>query len=147
MKKRHFSLLEVLIAIMLITASLPLLLTPFVYASVDQMETIQKLKQEQAAQYIITTLLGDLQTGTIPLNQLDQGSDYPFRSEWNTKEDKYLGSYKFNKLKGDNEEGVELWQVSLSLEDPAKKTVAKTVFSYEFIVKRIKEASVEPPQE
>lgn len=131
MKKRYFSLLEVLISILLLLMSLPLLLTPFVLASTDQMETIQKLKDEKIAFYILTSLLIDLQTGGISLSQLDSDQPYPLKSDW--KALPASGSYSFKKLKPQRQTntGIELWQVTIQLNE-------NSTFLFQFIVQRNK---------
>lgn len=139
--KRHFSLLEVLIALLLITASLPLLLTPFIYATTDQMETVQKLRKEKTALYYLVTVLGELHSGAIPLSQLDGEQPYPFKPEW--KEMPVPGTYKFKKIRDkpiSEGQSVELWQTTLEIADSS--------FTYEFVVKRGKaEQEVPKPQE
>jgi type II secretory pathway pseudopilin PulG len=120
-QKRHFSLLEVMIALLLITASLPLLLTTFVYAAVDQSETVKKMQQEKSAFYFLTTILTDLHTGVIPLSQLDARDHFPITD----KETQATGTYKFDKIKKGDQ---ELWQVMIEI-NQAK-------FPFEFIVLR-----------
>lgn len=115
--KRHFSLLEVLIALLLITAALPLLLSPFVYASVDQMETVKKMNLEKMAFSQLTTTLANLQMGIIPLSNLETNQEYPFNE----------GSYRFKKLKSG--ENFELWQITFTFKEGKP-------FAFNFIVKR-----------
>lgn len=126
--RRPFTLLEVLIAILLILSTLPLLLTPFVYASADQMETIEKIKQQKAALYLVTMLFTDLHTGAIPLTQIDQEVEYPFKNEW-----KIEGTYQFKKIKSSKNEQdeawIELWQVIFVF-----KNQKQAPFIYEFVI-------------
>lgn len=144
--KRHFSLLEVLIALMLITASLPLLLTPFIYATADQQETVQKLRKEKTSLYYLVTILENLHTGSIPLNQLDGTQEYPFRPEWKGEDWKTLpitGTYKFKKIKdkkGNEGQQIELWELIIDIKDSTTKEPTTSSLSYEFIVRRAKSA-------
>lgn len=101
---------------MLITAALPLLLIPFTYASVDQMETVKKIEEEKQAFAALTTLLANFQMGITPLSQLDSNQDHPFPE----------GTYRFKKLRNGE---LELWRVSLTLKEGRP-------FNFNFIVKR-----------
>lgn len=143
MKKRYFTLLEVLIAIMLITASLPLLLSVYVYATIDQKEALIKIKQERAAFHYLTIILTELQTGAISLNQLDSEQEYPLKTT--SSEYAATGSYRFSKLRPQKDqegEQVELWQMKLKFED--KHNEITTQFPFEFIVRRNKPVEASP---
>lgn len=148
LSERRFSLLEVLIALMLITASLPLLLTPFIYATADQMETVQKLRLEKTSLYYLVTILEELHTGGIPLSQLEGDSEYPFKGEWKREDLKDLpitGTYKFKYIRKKTEtEGqrVELWQTTIEIKDGTAKTPSTSSFTYEFVIKRSKPEQV-----
>ena len=136
-RNSYFSLLEVLVALMLITIALPLLMTPFFYATADQVEAIKKMKQEKAVAFLVTSILGDLQTGAIPLNSLEQESLYPLKEEW-----KIPGTYRFKKLSRhyedeDNEGKPELWLLLIALSEEGKNAG----YPYEFIVKKNKPAA------
>lgn len=150
---RHFSLLEVLIALMLITASLPLLLTPFIYATTDQIETVQKLRKEKTVLYYLVTILGELHTGAIPLNQLDGEQEYPFKPEWKGDDWKDLpitGSYKFKKIRDKSiSEGqtVELWQITIEIKEGIGKNASSSNFTYEFVVSKGKSELEAPKKE
>lgn len=151
--RRYFSLLEVLIALMLITASLPLLLTPFIYATTDQIETVQKLRKEKSVLYYLVTILSELHTGAIPLNQLEGEQEYPFKPEWKADEWKDLpitGSYKFKKIRDKSLEGgqkLELWQTTIEIKDGVGKNASTSNFTYEFAVKRGKSLDAAPQEE
>lgn len=147
---RRFSLLEVLIALMLITASLPLLLTPFIYATTDQMETVQKLRKEKTALYYLVTVLSELHTGGIPLNQLDGDQEYPFKPEWKAEENAppVVGTYKFKKIRDKpiaEGQSVELWQTTIEIKDGTNNNPSSSSFAYEFVVRKGK-ASQEAPK-
>ena len=142
LSRRSFSLLEVLIALMLITASLPLLLTPFIYATTDQIETVQKLRKEKTILYYLITILGELHTGAIPLNQVGGEQAYPFKPEWKVEDWKDLpvsGSYQFKKIKdkpiSDNQT-AELWQIIIEIRDGNGKTASTSSFAYEFVLRK-----------
>lgn len=149
-KRRHFSLLEVLIALMIITASLPLLLTPFIYATTDQMETVQKLRKEKTVLYYLITILGELHSGSIPLSQLDGDQAYPFKPEWKAEEWKELpltGTYQFKKMKNKSlseDQTVELYQMTLEIIDGIGKKASSSSFIYEFVVKKGKDQAPTP---
>ena len=139
-KKRQFSLLEVLIAFLLISFSLPLLIAPFLYSAVDQKETLEKLKIEAAAHTSLTSFLVDLHTGKIP--QIEPAEQIPLRAEW-LNDGQISGSYALKKLKPSRDEAldeksesviIELWEATFSLKSPSQKIPIP--FSYHFVVVR-----------
>ena len=152
-KGHHFSLLEVLIALMIITASLPLLLTPFIYATTDQMETVQRLRKEKTVLYYLITILGELHSGSIPFSQLDGEQAYPFKPEWKGEDWKELpvtGTYQFKKLKDktlSESQTLELYQITLEIIDGVGKNASSSTFNYEFVVKKGKEQAAAPKSE
>lgn len=137
-KHKHFTLLEVLIAMLLISITLPVLITPFFYASVDQRETMEKIRLEKAAQFSITLLLVDLQTKQISPKDLEIDRAYPIKSEWVKGigfSEPLAGTYTFKKLRPTRnlqEQGAELWQVNFALRLPSQKE--PTAFKYQFIL-------------
>jgi hypothetical protein len=151
--RRQFSLLEVLIALMLITASLPLSLTPFIYATTDQIETVQKLRKEKSVLYYLVTILGELHTGAIPLNQLDGEQEYPFKGEWKADDWKDLpitGSYKFKKMRDkpiSEGQTLELWQTTIEIKEGVGKNASSSNFTYEFVVRKGKAEQETPKKE
>lgn len=118
--KRHFSLLEVLIAFLVISISIPMLMAPFVYASVDQKERVEKIRAELAAQYAATAFLVELQQGTIPISQIVDKSEFPMKEEW-FKEmgGNVSGVYTLRKLKTSHQDKDEEEQVEIELWESA----------------------------
>lgn len=120
LQKRGFSLLEVLIALLIISVALPILMSPFVYASIDQREAIKKMQQEKMVFNQLTTVLANMQMGLIPLNLLESNQEYPLN-------DALGGSYHFKKLKSG--EQIELWQLVFTFKEG-------NPFTFNFIVKK-----------
>lgn len=142
--RRCFSLLEVLIAFMLIALSLPLLIAPFLYASVDQREMVEKMKAETASQFAITGFLVDLHLGKIPISGIVDKGEEPLKEEWFEKMGGAVsGHYELTKLKSqvehkDDEENdkvdIELWEVRFVFDSLSLKK--STVFPFKFTIVR-----------
>lgn len=142
--KRCFSLLEVLVAFLLISLSLPLLMAPFIYASVDQKEMVDKMRAQTAAQFAITSFLIDLQQGKIAISQVVDKSEFPLKEEW-FKEmgGQITGFYTLNKLKPSKnnikEEGeqeqveMELWEVGFTFTSLTLKRIPYFPFKFAVI--------------
>lgn len=137
-KKFNFTLLEVLIALLLISAALPLLIAPFFYASFDRQEALEKIRLEKAAQFAITQLLIDLHTKKIPPQEVEAGRSYPVHEEWFEAleyKSQISGAYQFEKkwpLTEQSQQGPELWQVRIDLKMATQKNPLP--FVYEFIL-------------
>jgi type II secretory pathway pseudopilin PulG len=142
--KRCFSLLEVLIAFLLISLSLPLLMAPFIYASVDQKEMVDKMRAQTAAQFALTSFLIDLQQGKIPITQIVDESEFPMKEEWFKEMGGQIsGNYTLKRLKpardhtkDDEDENVvmELWKVGFTF---TSLTVKRTpYFPFLFVIVR-----------
>jgi type II secretory pathway pseudopilin PulG len=141
--KRNFSLLEVLIAFLLISLSLPLLMAPFIYASVDQKEMVDKMRAQSAAQYALTSFLIDLQQGKIPITQIVDKSEFPLKDEWFKEMGGQIsGIYTLKKIKPsrskakEDEEAVEieLWEVDFTFPTLIKKKTS--YFPFQFVIVR-----------
>lgn len=137
--KRCFSLLEVLIAFVLISLSLPVLMAPFIYAAVDQKEMVEKMRAETAAQYAITSFLTELQLGTIPPSQIVDKGEFPLKDEWfREMGGKISGDYHLSKLKAqqNNEEEdveIELWEVGFTFTSVSLKKLPYFPFKFTIV--------------
>lgn len=138
-RRAHFSLIEVLICLLLISVTIPLLTAPFYYASLDQQETVEQVVLEQAGQSALANIMQELQFKRLMLVESDMDSMAPINTEWLKSADRGYqieGIYSFKKLKpkGEDEGGapVELWQVAIGLKRSNQKNY--TPFVYEFVV-------------
>lgn len=141
--KRHFSLLEVLVAFMLISLSLPLLIAPFMYASVDQKERVDKMRAETAAQFAITSFLIDLQQQKISFSQVSDNNQMPLPKEWfdamGGNIEGFLSLSKLKPVRAKESEDpstveVELWEVAFTFTSLSLKKLP--YFSFKFTVVR-----------
>jgi type II secretory pathway pseudopilin PulG len=141
--KRCFSLLEVLISLLIISLSLPLLIAPFLYASVDQQERVNKMRAEMAAQFALTAFLMELQAGKIPASQIVDNSTLPLKKEWFSEMGggvegmislKKLKPARKNHKEEENQVEFELWEVAFSFTSLSLKK--PPYFPFQFIVQR-----------
>lgn len=138
---RFFSLLEVLVALMLISLLFPLLIAPFTYAKVDFEENTRSIKIERASQMCLSSFLIDLHLEKLNIHQFENKTVHPIPPEWLQEIDperRLSGTYYCEKLqpkKQEEEEGekkIELWQVVFSFTEVKQKT--KALFGYDFVV-------------
>lgn len=114
-------------------------MAPFIYASVDQKEMVEKMRAETAAQFAITFFLTELQLGTIPSSQIVEKSEFPLKEEWfKGIAGPVSGIYTLTKLKPkhknkkEKEVEIELWEVGFTFTSlPLKE---KPYFPFKFTI-------------
>src|SRR5262249_8038868 len=99
-------------------------MAPFIYASVDQREMVEKMRAETLAQFALVSFLIELQLGTIPPSQIVDKNEFPMKDEWfKGIGGQVSGFYTLRKLKPavqqskDEEEEeveIELWEVAFT---------------------------------
>lgn len=146
-RKSFFSLLEVLIAILLVTFSIPLLIAPFLYTVRNYEADIKDAYLEKAAIFALAGFLEDLQRGQ---KVLSDGEVNPAKEEWFSKISPFIPgftvTYILQRLKpsanSDEEEtqNIELWQVVFTFQNPPSKNLSATQFSFKFVA--LKEKAV-----
>lgn len=112
-RHRSFTLLEVLIALVLITIALPLLTAPYFYEALNLMQSTKARRLEQNLQQAKATLLEAIHT-----KQMNPFSEP--KGEWTKLETMPAVDYRFTrqKPKSDEEsEALELWEISLRIKD------------------------------
>lgn len=145
-RKREFTLLEVLIAILLVTFALPLLTAPFLYTARNYEADLDDAYLEKAAGFALVGLLGDLHKGRKLLGSFDAGLSHPGMEEWFSEAfpspSGLTVTYTLRKLKPSQKseeektQNVELWEVSFLLKKGSK--LPPTKFDFKFIAVREK---------
>lgn len=139
LKPRHFSLLEVLIAMAIIALALPLLMSPFIYTTVDSQEALEKADVEAAANLSIASFLADLHLNKIPVSIVESNQEMSAPQEWyqgRFPQGRVQATYRFRLLKNhegkEGEKIIQLWQIVFSLKLHSQKKSSE--FEYDFIV-------------
>lgn len=111
--RRSFTLLEVLIALVLITIALPLLTAPYFYEALNLMQSTKARRLEQSLQQAKAQILE-----SIHAKQLN-----PFgepKGEWRKLETMPSVDYRFTRQKPKTDEeaaSLELWEMSLRIKE------------------------------
>jgi Tfp pilus assembly protein FimT len=112
-RRRRFTLLEVLIALVLITTALPLLTAPYFYESLNLMQATKARRLENDLKKAKALILESIHT-----KQLNPFTET--RGEWKKVQTMPAADYLFTRVKpkpDDAEEKVELWELSLRIKD------------------------------
>jgi type II secretory pathway pseudopilin PulG len=122
-RSRFFSLIEVLIALGLVTIALPLLTLPFIYSMKNYAEINKSLEYEKYAQQVVTRLFIEMHQGSVPLSQLKEKRQFEVPPDWG------LGKavYEFRMLEEEEPDKPQLWEAKLLL------GVSPLPFNYHFI--------------
>lgn len=113
LRRQHFTLLEVLIALVLITTALPLLIAPYFFESLNLMQATKARRLETDLQKAKALLLESIHT-----KQLNPFTET--KGEWKKVETMPTADYRFTRLKPkpeEAEEKIELWELSLKIKD------------------------------
>jgi len=134
-KKRLLTLLEVLIAMLIITLALPILVSSFVFTYSQQSRFLDEVALDTIANSAFVSLFEDLSKGQISYKNLEVEQEFPVSVPGN-----WEGTYAFKKLQPDKppKEGttyfVELWEVTFNFTHPRQKKTH--TFKYNLIAVR-----------
>lgn len=112
-QRRSFTLLEVLIALVLITTALPLLTAPYFYEALNLMQSTKARRLEQNLQRAKVHLLEAIHT-----KQLNPFTEA--KGEWIRLEAMPNVDYQFTRKKPkpeDDSEKLELWEMRLRIKE------------------------------
>lgn len=138
-KNRHLTLLEVLIALLLIMMTLPILISSFAFTTIEQQKMINSMSVNRVANNAFALIYEELATHKITYPMLEADREYPLDAN-HLKDPSgiWSGNYKFHKLKPDKPKTtkyhVELWEVLFDFDQAGSKE--KKHFAYDFIVIR-----------
>lgn len=138
-KKRHLTLLEVLIALLLVMVTLPILISSFVFTTVEQQKMIAGMSINRVANHAFAVIFEDLAVHRITYNVLESDREFPLEEKHlGDTSGRWSGTYRFKKLKPDKPKQknyyVELWEVLFDFSQANSKE--KKHFAYHFIVIR-----------
>ncbi|KAF3363254.1 hypothetical protein PHSC3_000144 [Chlamydiales bacterium STE3] len=137
-RRECFTLLEVLIALLLVLMCLPILISSFVFINIEQQKMLNQMGLSQVANNAFAVVLEEMVTNKISYNFLEGDRTFPLEPRHFESDKPLNGSFFFKKLDPEkpNKENykVELWQVTIELEPPYEKKAFS--FAYKFIVIR-----------
>ncbi len=113
-KKRPFSLLEVLIALTLISVSIPILINPYLFEVLNLNESERIMRQERTLSTLKAVLFEALHTGKIAVKEEDQNKWQEIDPTWTSLKGKF--TLTLNRKKEDEAKRVELWNLTIALE-------------------------------
>lgn len=139
-RKRHLTLLEVLISLLLLTAVLPILVSTYMFTYAQQEKFLNEVSIDRMANSVFVALYEDIFNNRIPYRDLESGRDVSLNSKYLPEDFKdWKGTYTFtmmapSKKKTDTNYFVELWRVTFKFSYRDK--VIDREFPYDFVVIR-----------
>lgn len=144
MKRRAFSLLEVLIVLALVTLFLPIVFYPMRQAVHDSQIDIEKRQVAKAIRFALGQFFAMMHQTPIPLDTIHEGVITPIPLEWFdgafSEPIRVQGTYLIRKKKRESqsEDPIQLWEVIFSLKTPLMKEKEAIELGYDFITRQEK---------
>lgn len=126
-KKQYFTLLEVLMAMVLVVVAFPLLIAPYFYSFKDIQENMEAMQVEKASRIAAANFFIDLHLGKIALSSVEENQEHPIPASWFQEafpKTEFEGVYRMVRIEPRNprsDSKVFLWQVIFSLYTQAQK--------------------------
>lgn len=139
-KKRHLTLLEVLIALLLVIMVLPVLVSSFLATYTQQEKFTDEIFLNRLANNAFVSVFEDMSKNRISYQDLESEREFSLNSgQFLADKRNWEGSYSFKKLRPDKPPKntayfVELWQLHFTFSQDNKKKA--NTFDYDFIVVR-----------
>lgn len=139
-RKRHLTLLEVLISLLLLTAVLPILVSTYMFTYAQQEKYLNEVSIDRMSNSVFVALFDDIFNNRIPYRDLESGRDVSLNPKYLPEDLKgWQGTYSFKMMapktkKAEGNYFVELWRVTFQFSYHDEKN--KREFPYDFVVIR-----------